>query len=114
PSRNEVVQVGFRLGKLSKAQVEGIDVEGEFPFAKIAEWAAAHGRKGELDALFAEVESAMGEQAQALERGGVAGELRLVNDPARNQRMHSRGYRGMLRYGAGAVQPGVDLLTAWY
>src|SRR3954470_19355584 len=29
PSRNEVVQVGFRLGKLTGAAVEGIDADGD-------------------------------------------------------------------------------------
>ncbi len=29
PSRNEVVQLGFRLGRLAKARVLGIDVDGE-------------------------------------------------------------------------------------
>jgi hypothetical protein len=32
PSRNEVVQLGFRLGKATKAVVEGIDVDGDFPY----------------------------------------------------------------------------------
>src|SRR5438270_6572291 len=30
PSRNEVVQLGFRLAKMSKASIEGIEVDGDF------------------------------------------------------------------------------------
>ncbi len=113
PSSNEVVQLGFRLGKLSKAPVEGIDVEGEFPFGPVEEWATAHGRKGEIDGLGAVVDQTMAEMQKALDSGGVAGELRFLNQPAEIARGH-QFYRGMLRYGAGTDQPGVALVSAWY
>lgn len=113
PSRNEVVQLGFRLAKASGAAIEGIDVDGDFPFDKVAAWAAANGRKAELDAKEAEVDQEVAAQSQALRDGGVAGELRLLNTPERIARDQS-GYRSLLTYGAGETQPGADLLTAWY
>jgi hypothetical protein len=114
PSRNEVVQLGFRLAKRTGAQIEGIDVDGDFPFDKVAEWAAAHGRKAELDAVSAFFDEQVREQSRALQSGGVAAELRLLNDPARIAREHALGYRALLRFGEGDAQPGADLLTAWY
>jgi hypothetical protein len=112
-SRNEVVQLGFHLGKLAHAPVEGIDVDGDFPYGPVEEWAKAHGRKGELAELGARIESVVAAQAKALAEGGVAGELRLLNDPATIARDHEF-YRAMLRYGAGSEQPGVALVSAWY
>ncbi len=113
PSRNEVVQLGFRLGKLAKASVEGIDVEGDFPYGPVEEWAKAHGRKGELDEVGAVVERQLAAMQKALDEGGVAGELRFLNEPAGISGGHAF-YRSMLRYGAGNDQPGAALVAAWY
>ena len=113
PSRNEVVQVGFRLAQLTNATVEGIDVDGDFPYPAVQSWADAHGKRQELDAMGAAIERQVQEQAEALRRGGIAGELRLVNEPSRIARSQDF-YRDMLRFGSGNEQPGVDLLTAWY
>lgn len=51
-SRNEVVQLGFRLAReRSLPAVLGLDVEGDFPFEAVAAWADNHGRKNEIDAV---------------------------------------------------------------
>src|SRR5438105_1191999 len=51
-SKNEVVQLGFRLAKQQGlATVHGIDVDGDFPFEAVQKWAKANGRDKELDAL---------------------------------------------------------------
>jgi hypothetical protein len=113
PSRNEVVQLGFRLGKLTSAAVEGIDADGDFPWQPVEAWAKAHGRGQELEAMGADVEKEVQEDSEALRQGGIAGELRLINEPARIARSHAF-YGSMPRFGSGSEQPGVDLLTAWY
>jgi hypothetical protein len=113
PSRNEVVQVGFRLGQMTRAPVEGIDADGDFPYPPVQAWADAHGKRQELDGMGAAIDRDVQEQSEAMRVGGIAGELRLINDPARVA--HSQDfYRAMLRYGGGNEQPGVDLLSAWY
>ena len=114
PARNEVVQLGFRLGRLAKARVLGIDVDGDFPYDKVKAWADAHSRGAGLEEMSKAVEISMRELAQALDRHGVNGELRLLNDPANVVRSHTSFYPAMLRYGASDDQPGVALLTAWY
>ena len=43
-SRNEVVQLGFRLAKDAGIQsVYGIDVDGDFPYEPVQAWAQQHG-----------------------------------------------------------------------
>ena len=113
PSRNEVVQLGFRLGQLTGAAVEGIDADGDFPYEALQAWAKAHGRAAELEALGTAVEKEVQEQSEALRQGGIGAELRLINDPSRIARSQEF-YGSMPAFGSGDEQPGVDLLTAWY
>jgi hypothetical protein len=55
-SRNEVEQIGFRLAKeLGHESVYPVDVEGEFPFQRLVNYAKASGRSKELEAMMAEV-----------------------------------------------------------
>ena len=113
PSRNEVVQLGFRLGQLSKAEVKGIDADGDFPYEAVQAWAKAHRRSQELDALGAFVEKQLEKESKILAGHGIAGELRFLNDPATIQ--DGQGfYRRMAAFGDGDDQPGAELLTAWY
>ncbi|HEX4383434.1 MAG TPA: DUF5694 domain-containing protein [Myxococcales bacterium] len=113
PSRNEVVQLGFRLGQAARAEVAGIDVDGDFPYEAVQTWAKAHGREPELNALGATVEKMLAEESRVLEEHGIAGELRFVNDPA-NLAGGQNFYRSMTGFGGGGDQPGAELLTAWY
>src|SRR5262249_26595773 len=49
PSRNEVVQLGFRLARSAGAQgMYGIDVDGDFPFEAVQTFAKAHGQEALL------------------------------------------------------------------
>jgi hypothetical protein len=113
PSRNEVVQLGFRLGALSKAQVKGIDVDGDFPYEAVQDWAKAHGRSSELDALGAFVDKQLEKESKILAEHGIAGELRFLNEAATIA--GGQGfYRRMAAFGDGDNQPGAELLTAWY
>ncbi|HJU88499.1 MAG TPA: DUF5694 domain-containing protein [Gemmatimonadaceae bacterium] len=55
-SRNETEQIGFRLAKeLGHQKVHQVDVDGEFPFPRLADYAKAHARQKELDTLMTEV-----------------------------------------------------------
>jgi hypothetical protein len=113
-SRNEVVQLGFRLARERGLQtVYGLDVEGDFPFAAVMAWAEKHGRKSDIDAAMAmgarEVEHISSLQDQT----SIGGVLRDMNTQASIARNHSF-YAPMLRMGGGDEQPGVKLLSAWY
>jgi hypothetical protein len=113
PSRNEVVQLGFRLAKTAHAAVFGIDVDGDFPYQPVKDYADAHGLAPLLDAQGAAVDRSLTEEGDVLASRGVAATLRWLNEPDRVNTGNAF-YRTTLLVGAGKDQPGVDLLTAWY
>lgn len=114
PSRNEVVQLGFRLAKTANLEaVHGIDVDGDFPYDAVDAYAKAHGQEALLAAANAEIETMVRTQDQVLKTKGVAEVLRFFNDPAAIDNGNGF-YRLLLRIGGGKEQPGADLLGAWY
>jgi hypothetical protein len=114
PSRDEVVQLGFRLAQtVGLKRVYGIDVDGEFPYEAVQAFAQAHGQTPLLERANAEIEAFTQEQTKLLQTRGIAATLRALNDPAR-LKDDNAFYREMLFVGAGTQQPGADLLTAWY
>lgn len=113
PSKNEVVQVGFRLAKSVNAAIHGVDVDGEFPYDPVDAYANAHGQSDILASADSRIVSQIAETNRILQTGTIGQTLRFMNDPAAN--LHGNDfYRTMLRIGGGAQQPGADLLTAWY
>lgn len=114
PSRNEVVQLGFRLAaQRGLEKVHGIDMPGEFPFEPVQAFAGSHGQGERLGALMA----SMGQEVQALNEriaaGSIGAVLRYMNTPERLQEHHGL-YIDMLRFGEGDQQPGAALASAWY
>ena len=113
-SRNEVVQLGFRLAQLSALEtVDGIDVAGDFPYDAVADYARKHGQAGILEAAAAEVQASVDATSRLLAAGSVGGVLRFLNDPEHVRSDHAF-YRAMLRVGGRDAQPGAELLSAWY
>ena len=54
-TRNETEQLGFRLAKeLGHKAIYGVDVDGEFPFPRVVDFAKARDRSKEFDAMMAE------------------------------------------------------------
>ncbi len=82
PSRNEVVQLGFRLAKTTGLDtVYGIDVEGDFPFEPVQAWAAAHGPGALLDRQSMLVEQRLAVESRILKDKSVGALLRYMNGP---------------------------------
>lgn len=111
-SRSEAVQLGFRLARqVGATAVHGIDVPGPFPMDAVMAYAAETGRIGEIQAEMGKV---MAEAAElgALSATDIPAALRRVNQRESLARGHSL-YTGLLRYGAGDRQPGVELMAAW-
>lgn len=114
PSRNEVVQLGFRLAKHAGLdRVHGIDADGEFPFEPVKAFAEAHGRGDELDAALSGIGSEVQATNQRIEKDSIGAVLRYMNAPGHALRDHGF-YADMLRYGEGDEQPGAALVSAWY
>ena len=114
PSRNEVVQLGFRLAKTAGLKTAyGIDVDGDFPYRELEAYAKAHGQSALLEAINAVIEESMQSLQRTLTERGISAALRSLNDPEKVKNDNAF-YRNALRIGSGTAQPGVDLLTAWY
>lgn len=114
PSRNEVVQLGFRLAALRGLErVRGIDVQGEFPFEPVKAYASSHGMAPRLDAALAGAGQEVQNLSQRVAKGSLGSVLRYMNTPPRALENHGF-YVDMLRYGEGETQPGAALVSAWY
>jgi hypothetical protein len=114
PSRNEVVQLGFRLAKTAGAEgVYSLDADGDFPYDRLKNFAETRGFQTLLDEENASTQREVDEQARLLSEKGVGADLRFLNDPARLKDANG-WYRNLLRVGLGFDQPGVDLMSAWY
>src|SRR6185295_7596742 len=115
-SRNETVQIGFRLAKTMKLpEVWGIDVDGDFPYDEVKKFADnGHPQLArQLDEMGTDVERMLKGLADTLKDGTISQGLRYMNEPRRIADDNSKFYRSMLLYGAGTEQPGAALLSAW-
>ena len=113
-SRNEVVQLGFRLASARKLKrVHGLDVDGDFPFDPVVAWAASHGRQAEIDRLLALGAAEVARISALQEKNSIGGVLGDMNQPAAIARNHSF-YPTLLLMGEDTEQPGAALVSAWY
>jgi len=113
PSRNEVVQLGFRLAKTTGAEVYSLDADGDFPYERLKNFAETRGFSKLLDDMNAAVQRNVDEQARLLSQKGISADLRFLNDPSRLTNDNAF-YRNLLRIGLGDDQPGADLTASWY
>ncbi|MDG2522820.1 DUF5694 domain-containing protein [Caulobacter segnis] len=111
--RNEVVQLGYRLAKQTGAAIEGVDVDGQFPYGPVMAYAEAHGQKPMLDAHRAKTDAEMKAREALFAKGGTSAVLRQMNTPAAIKADHDF-YRQIGLIGGGDDQPGAALLTGWY
>jgi hypothetical protein len=111
-SRNEVVQLGFRLGKLRGGiPVYGIDADADMPYEKLINYSKAHDKIwSDIDAS---VQRSVATEQGLLANGTISAYLRHLNSNAR-LKLDNSWYRDVLKIGSGSEQPGVDLLSAWY
>ncbi len=113
PSRNEVVQLGFRLAKSTGAGVYSLDADGDFPYERLKNFAETRGFGKLLDEENAATQRDVDEEARLLAEKGISADLRLLNDPTRLA-SDNAFYRNILRIGQGGDQPGADLTASWY
>lgn len=115
-SRNEIDQIGYRLAKeLGHKNVYPVDVDGEFPFQRIVNYAKASGRSKELDALLGEIGGMVKAQNAYLASHTVLETLLYMK-----LRQQSRRGRGLLLPGGalrrarrlGRRRPGLRLVPA--
>jgi hypothetical protein len=111
---DERVQIGYRVAhQLGHKRVYAIDVQGEFPYGKVVEFAKATGREARLNALSDEAGSEVRAFNEKQARLSIANLLIGYNDP-RGFQSGIDGYYEMLKFGDGASQPGAELNAMWY
>ena len=113
PSRNEVVQLGFRRARRAGLDhVDGIDVDGDFPYEPVAAWAEKHGATPKLEAAQARIQTRVEAFTKLQHEIGIAAALKDMNAP-QNVDADYAFYADLMRYGGGDDQPGAKLLAAW-
>jgi hypothetical protein len=113
PSRDESVQLGFRLAQISGAALHGIDANGDFPYDEVEAYARSHSETELLARVDARVADDTAKEQHLLDTATIGKVLRGMNDPDQI-RQGNEPYSMMLKLGSGADQPGADLLAAWY
>ena len=119
---DERVQLGYRLAaQLKLDRVYGIDEQdhdGEisyFPYELVDAWATAHDRADDLQALSVVVQKEIAELEARQKVESIGSMLSSYNTPS--SFMSEAGnsfYMEMLKFGAGAEQPGAILNGRWY
>ena len=113
-SRNESHQIGFRLAaELGHETVYPVDVDGEFPWPRLVDYAEAHGLDDEFQALLAETEERVEAQSAYLASHTVLETLLFMNDDERVAEDVGSYYRGV-HFGEPWNWAGADLLTSWF
>ncbi len=113
-SRNEIDQIGYRLAKeLGHKTVYPVDVDGEFPFQRIVDYAKASGRSKELDAMLAEIGAMVKAQNDYLASHTILETLLYMN--ADDKVTSDVGfYFREAHFGEPGDWAGADLVSDWF
>jgi hypothetical protein len=113
-SRNEIDQIGYRLAKeLGHRAICPVDVDGDFPWQRVVNYAKANGVAGKFDTLNAGVGTMVKELGDFLGSHSVLEAMQLVNADQRVAR-DMGFYFSVLRFGDPYDYAGSDLVAAWY
>jgi hypothetical protein len=113
-TRNETEQLGFRLAReLGHKAVYPVDVEGEFPFQRVVNYAKANGRSDELDALMKEVGGIVKAQDEYLASHTVLETLLYMNSDERVAEGLGFYFR-QAQLGEPWDWAGADLVSDWF
>jgi Family of unknown function (DUF5694) len=113
-SRNETNQIGYRLAKeLGHHAVYAVDVEGEFPWQRVVNYAKANGCAEKLDAINASWATLVKEAGDFLQSHTVLETLEYMNFDSRAAKDMAL-YYATVRFGDPFDYAGPDLLAAWY
>lgn len=113
-TRSEGDQIGFRLAKeLGHKQVYGIDVQGDFPFDPIMQFAKKNGKEELLNGMISQVPKEIEAMTAILSKGTIMDLVRYINQDEHVRRDHEF-YMSMAQFAGNGEYPGPDLLAAWY
>jgi hypothetical protein len=113
-SRNETEQVGFRLAKeMGHAKVYPVDVDGDFPFLRLMNYAKGAGRSKELEAMQAEVGAMVKAQDAYLASHSILETLLYMNGDDKVA-MDVGFYYRQAHVGEPGDWAGADLVADWF
>jgi hypothetical protein len=113
-SRNEIDQIGYRLAKeLGHRAIYPVDVDGDFPWQRVVNYAKANGVADKFDALNGGVGTMVKELGDFLSTHTVLEAMQFVNADQRVAR-DMGFYFSVLRFGDPYDYAGSDLVAAWY
>ncbi|HLA13152.1 MAG TPA: DUF5694 domain-containing protein [Pyrinomonadaceae bacterium] len=113
-SRNENDQIGYRLAKeMGHKTIYPVDVDGDFPFPRLVNYAKGKGRSKEMDALMAEVGEMVKAQDQYLQSHTV---LEMLMDMNSDEKVAAgvAFYFRQAHLGEPGDWAGADLIADWY
>jgi hypothetical protein len=113
-SRNEIDQIGYRLAKeLGHKAIYPIDVDGDFPWQRVVNYAKANGLADKFDAINAGVGEQVKAQGDFLASHTVLETLEFMNADERVAR-DMGNYFSIVPFGEPFEYAGSDLVAAWY
>ncbi|MFI5181521.1 MAG: DUF5694 domain-containing protein [Thermoanaerobaculia bacterium] len=113
-TRDETEQIGFRLAReLNQKAVYPVDEPAEFPFPRLVDYAKAHGRSKELDALLAEIGEMVKAQNEYLASHTVLETLLYMNADAKVAEDVGFYYR-QAHFSEPGNWAGADLVSDWF
>ncbi len=116
---DERIQIGYRLAyNLGHKNIYLIDEQSDtidyFPYDKVVAYAEEKGRKAELDAMGAEIETQIKAFEAKQSKSTVAELLAETNDPKAMLKDHEDFYYGELKLDGYDKQPSAELNGYWY
>jgi hypothetical protein len=113
-SRNEIDQIGYRLAKeLGHQKVYPVDVDGDFPFPRVLNYAKGSGRSKELEAMMGETGAIVKAQNEYLASHTVLETLAYMNSDDRVAEDMGFYYR-LAQFGEPGDWAGADLVSDWF
>jgi hypothetical protein len=113
-TRNEIDQIGYRIAKeLGHKTIYPVDVEGDFPYQHVVNFAKAKGESGKFDAIGQGWGEQVKEQGEFLQSHSVLDMLLYLNSETKSKNDVGL-YFQTVPFGESGDYAGPDLLAAWY
>jgi hypothetical protein len=113
-TQNEIEQVGFRLAKeLGHKAIYPVDIDGEFPWQRVINYAKANGQAPALDRIRAGIGEMVKQQDAYLHSHTILETLLYMND-AKKVAQDVGFYFSEAHFGEPGDYAGPDLLASWY
>ena len=113
-SPNEIEQIGFRLAKeLGMKGIYPVDIDGDFPWQRVINFAKAKGQSAIMDQLISEIGEMVKQQDAYLHSHSVLETLLYMNDDKKVAQDVGFYYREA-HLGEPGDYAGPDLLASWY